>query len=407
MHMRKNKIFLFFTISLITTSLFANVHFSGIAGGSVGFAGKTKTETPFSLPFNSFVALQLNMSSWGIFRANFELASENITDGNIFVGQDAILKMNELSLVLTKNSNNLSNYFGFYLGTYEVVGQDEFLQRQFGIDPITSMITKNKTTLLTGIPLFENQGFGFSYTANLNSTPAALGFNIYFNMAEDDTSQLNFDLRTAFALQYITLDFSAGIGAPLQNKYGADDVILLIDTLYFHGGLTLLLGNVRTHSLFIQAGVQDVKISKGDFEKVFDPSNDFSFIFEPRIYSKNVKTSLSLYSLPQSVTEKMMYLKDSLGAAFSFYTDIVNTKKSNINLGFHLIASANEKSFINIIQDGFTSTISDNINFSITPFITFPLANGDFELHGQIGLSNITSDISVNYEIIAGYKKTF
>lgn len=404
--MKKNKFILLFTL-LFSTTLFANVNFSGFAGGSIGFAGKTNSDEPFGLPFNSFAALQLNMDSWGIFRANFELSSKDITEGNIFVGQDAILKMNELSLVLTKNSDKVSNYFGFYFGTYEVVGQDEFLQRQFGIDPFTSLITKNRTTLATGIPLFENQGIGFAYTANFNSTPGTFGINAYFNMAEDDTSQLNIDLRTAWALQYVTFDLALGVGAPLQNKYGAEDVILLIDTLYLHGGITLLLGNVHTHSLFLQAGVQNIKISKGDFEKEFDSVKDFSLIVEPRIYAKNFRTSLSFYSLPTTTINQMMYLKDSLGVAFSFSTDAFNTKKSNINLGVHLIGSATDKSFIDIFTDDFNSTVSDNINLYVTPFITFPLANGDFEVHGQIGLSNIKNDVSVNYEIIAGYKKTF
>ena len=76
-------------------------------------------------------------------------------------------------------------------------------------------------------------------------------------------------------------------------------------------------------------------------------------------------------------------------------------------MGVHLIGSATDRSFIDIFTDDFTSTVSDNINLYVTPFITFPLANGDFEVHGQIGLSNIKNDVSVNYEIIAGYKKTF
>ena len=106
---------IFALLFMFTQKVSADVNFSGMVGGSIGARGESGPDAGFEIPFNIFGAAQFNFGSWGIFRSNIELNSKNMAAGNIFTGQDASLKMNELSFVLTKNSGTIKNYFGFYL----------------------------------------------------------------------------------------------------------------------------------------------------------------------------------------------------------------------------------------------------------------------------------------------------
>lgn len=385
---------------------FADVNFSGMAGGSVGVSGDFSATPGFSIPFNGFAAAQLNFGSWGIFRANLGFASKNLAGGNLFTGQEATLKMNEVSLVLTKSSNSIKHYFGFYLGTYEVVGQDEFLQRQFGIEPFTSMITRNSTTLSTGIPLYNNYGAGFSYVMNFANAPGAFGVNLYFNENGSKIWQLNLDLRTAWTTKFLTIDVCAGIGAPLQNQYSGNNVLLLIDTLYVHGGASILIGSLYSHSFFMQAGIQDVEITNGGLGSSFSGIDDLALLAEGRIYSKEFKTRITAYSLPQETIKDMFYLKDTLGVVVSLYSDTIPVKNNNMTLGAHIIGALPNQSLTDVISGAAFSTIPA-INLYITPFISLPVADGEMEIMAQLGGLDIINNLTFNYQAKVGYKKTF
>ncbi|MBQ0003328.1 MAG: hypothetical protein KBT21_07300 [Treponema sp.] len=407
--MKKNKLFsVIISVLLLGGTCFADVTFSGMAGGSTGFSGIfNKDDSSFNIPFNAFAALQFNFGSWGIFRANMGLSAKNIANENIFEGQDAVLKMNEISLVLTKAGNSIKNYFGFYLGTYEVAGKDEYLQRHLGIEPFTSSVTKSETTLTCGLPLYENYGTGFSYVMDYNNVPGSLGFNLYINLIENSTPQLNFDIRTAWSTKLLTVDFAAGIGAPLQNKAAGTNVILLIDTLYLHGGLSLLLGNQYTHSLLIQGGIQNIAINPGSFEDSFEGIKDFSFIVEPRITSKHFKFRISAYSLPKNQLKDLLYLNDPLGADVNFYSDAIPVKNNNMTAGCHIIGSFSDESLISAITNEFDFTKMNSFNAYITPYLIFPVANGQLEIMGQFGACNILESMYFTGKIKAGYRKTF
>lgn len=408
--MKKNKLFsIIICILLSGGTSFADVTFSGMAGGTTGFAGDFNQDDPsFDIPFNAFAALQFNFGSWGIFRANMGLATKNLASGDIFKGQDATLKMNEVSLVLTKTGTSVKNYFGFYLGTYEVVGKDEYLQRHLSIEPFTSSLTKSATTLTCGLPLYQNEGVGFSYVMDFNEAPGSFGLNAYVNMKNNpEVPQFNFDLRTAWSTKQLTIDLSVGIGAPLQNTVGGNSVFLLIDTMYLHGGMSLLLGNRYTHSLFIQAGVQNIKINTGSLDSSFEGIDDFSCIVESRITSKHVKVRLSGFSLPKEQLSDLLYLDDPLGAALNIYSDAIPVKNNNMTAGAYLIGSFENDSLISAIASSFNVPDMSALNVYLTPYVILPVANGDLEIMGQFGALDILNTIHFNGKLKVGYKKSF
>ncbi|MBQ0161607.1 MAG: hypothetical protein KBS84_00430 [Treponema sp.] len=407
--MKKNKLFSILICILLSSGIsFADVTFSGMAGGTTGFTGDFDPSAPdFNIPFNAFAALQFNFSSWGIFRANMGFATNNLANENIFTGQEATLKMNEVSLVLTKTGTSIRNYFGFYLGTYEVVGKDEYLQRHLSIEPFTSSITKSQTTLTCGLPLYKNEGIGFSYVMDFNNAPGSFGLNAYVNLIGTTVPQFNFDLRTAWSTKTMTLDFAAGIGAPLQNTAGGNNVILLIDTIYLHGGLSLLLGNLYTHSLLIQGGIQHVTINPGTSPETFEGLDDFSFILEPRITTKHLKVRLSAFSLPREQLNDLLYLDDPFGFSINCYSDAIPVKNNNMTAGGYLIASFANDSLLSAISSNFDIPSMSPFNASIVPYVILPVANGDLEIMGQFTACDILNTMYFKGKLKVGYRKAF
>lgn len=404
--MKKIKISAIFGSLILAGSLAtADVHFTGMAGGTTGISGVTGPAPSFALPFNAFAAAQLNFNSWGIFRANFGLSTSNLATGELFTGQDAKIILNELSLVLSKTSGSVKHYFNFYFGTYEAVGKDEFMQRQFGILPVSSLLTKSATTLSCGVPLYENNGGGFSYTCNFSEIPGTIGFALYLNMSDPASLKLNFDLRTAWTAKLITIDFAAGIGIPLTTNPSS---FLAIDTFYLHAGASILLGNLYTHSLFIQAGVQNFTITAGTPIVPFNPAKDLSFIVEPRITTKYVKTRITAYNLTKDAVKDLFYLEDPLGASITVYSDAIPIKNNNMTAGVHLTASFSNHDIVSLFSDFSNDFMSlTDFNAFFTPFVTIPFANGEFEAMAQFGMLDILHERHIRYQAKVGYKKSF
>lgn len=404
--MKKIKISsLLVSIFLLSGISFADINFSTIAGGSMGISGTASKSPTFDIPFNAFAATQINFDSWGIFRANIEIHTQDILDKKLFTGQNATIKMNELSFLTTKSGKNIRNYFALYLGTYEAVGCDEHIIRQFGIEPYSSLITKSATTLSCGFSLYDNYGVGLAYTMNFANAPGTFGINSYFNKKGEEILNFNFDLRTAWTTRLITFDFATGIEFPLQNKYGGNDVVLLIDTLYAHGGLSVLIGSHYTHALLLQAGIQNVEIKKGSFGRNFDGTNDLSLLAEIRIYSKNIKSRLTAYNIPTTDINDMVYLYDPIGAVFTIFSDTIPVKNNNMTIGCHLIGSLPNQNLFTI-SNAFDSKIP-TINVFAAPFVTIPISNGSIEIMSEFGVLNILESISFNYQAKIGYKRTF
>lgn len=406
--MKKIKLFHFFIFAiLIASNAFADIDITSMVGSSTGVTNSFSEDKKFEIPFSAFYASQINIGNWGILRGNLEIKTRNIAGGNLLIAQDAKLKLNELSLVLKAPVGNRYNYFGFFAGTYEVIGRDEFIQRQFSVDPITSILTTDKTTLESGIPLYDNSGEGFSFTTNFAPLPGAFSINFYLTKTSDSIIQPNLDLRTAWVWKFATIDFSIGIGAPIQNQYKDDTVFILIDSLYFHSGISVLLGNNYTHSLFFQAGIQNIKITPSStFERTFNNLNDITLLIEPRIYSRIIKASFTLYDIPKSRIEERLYLRDQTGFAFSIYSDNINTRRSQLTLGLHTICSVKDNSLFSLIEN-ISNESNIVLNMFITPFAKLPIGDGYFEAMAQVGLLDFTKATSVDFNFILGYKRHF
>ena len=401
-----NRIFLILALLAALAPAYAAPSFSGAIGGTAGFdldIPLTGGSADFDVPLAGFAAVQANLAEWCVARAEIAVDASNFDFDDIFGSAQASIKLNELSVVLIRRAVTVSSFFSAFLGSYEQVGSDAFLMRHFGIEPISSRLTKSPTNL-TGVPILRTRGAGLSYIVNFDKAPVATGAYFYLgkNAAKDWT--LNLDARVAYAANLFTVDFLAGISSPLQDSYNNQDVVLMIDTICLHGGLNMLAGSKFTHSLLLQVGLKDVVVKgNGAGSKITDELN---FLVEPRINFNKFRMNISFFAYdPQSVKETT-YLPNEFGAALSFFKDDIETKNGFMTLGIHAIGALGGKSAMEFFTDGSYDGVT--YNAYVTPFIEMPLTpTASFEAMAQIGVRDLSGNQSLGFKVTASAKKVF
>lgn len=388
--------------------LHATPSFSGVAAGSIGVDGKIQLDngdSDWNLPIALFGAFQADFTEWFTTHAEIEIRARDFPLQDIFSGNEAVFKVHELSAIFSRRAITSTHYFSIYFGSYEALGTDTFLMRQFGIEQISSHLAKSVTNI-SGVPLYSSTGGGISYIARLDKAPVANGCYIYLNNQNDGKLALNLDYRLAVATDIFTMDFIAGLGSMVRDKGEHDDeYIIAIKTLTLHTGLNMFLGNKYTHGLLLQAGLNNLVLNGKNSLKIDD--SDISFFIEPRIRAKKLGVNVSAYALSQESVDDLLYLTDRLGAAATLYFDDIETKRFPILLGVHLIGSIADMG----ITDLFGGENLDGMKFNVflTPYIEIPFSkNSNFETMLQIGMLDVASSSrALNFKVVAGYRKVF
>lgn len=397
---------LIFAVLLSVSSLYASTFFSGYAGGKLNFASNSKAKTEAfdpDLTLQAFFAGQFSFSQNSWAHLEFSVDTEDLLTESIFENTKANFQIDELSYVIRGNLNNTSNYFSAFMGTYDPIGSDIFLQRYFSIEPIASKLTDSYMGLAGSI-LYPQFGFGIADVLRLHNYPMALGGYLYLNHEDEDYFVLNSDLRYACVYRYFTCDFAAGIGVPLANQYKGEDVIVAVDTIYWHAGTTMLIGNNYTNSLFLQAGIYNVAFSAKNTTTIVSP-NDIYLLFEPRFVSKNFHLNLSIYSIPESTTNKLLFVDDTMGADLNIYSANVMIGALNFTFGNHLSFSMH-KNFIDFANA--TELFNQGYNINITPYLSMPFLSGELHLQGKIKIMEFATGNAANaVSIDLGYRTTF
>ena len=401
-----NRIFLFCALLAAFWPAFAAPSFSGAIGGSAGIdldIPLSDGSPDFNVPLAGLAAIQANLTEWCVARGEIAIDASDFEFNDIFGSAQSSIKLNELSVVLIRRAVTASSFFSAFLGSYEQVGSDAFLMRHFGIEPISSRLTKSPTNL-TGVPILRTRGAGLSYIVNFDKAPVATGGYFYVGKNSADDWTLNLDARVSYAANLFTVDFLAGISSPLQDSYNNKDVVLMIDTICLHGGLNMLAGSKFTHSLLLQVGLKDLVV-KGNGAGTTN-GEELNILIEPRINFNKFRMNTSLFAYdPQSVKETT-YLPNEMGAAFSFYKDDIEIKNGYMTLGVHLIGAIGGKSALDLINGGDLSGAT--YNAYITPFMEMPIGQtASFETMTQIGVRDLAGSQSIGFKVTASAKKTF
>jgi len=359
--------------SLISSAVFADPFFSGIAGGKFKLTPDANAETTKpSLTLQAFIAGQLNFSQNIWSHMEFTIDTQNLISETLFDKTDSLFQVNELSIIFRQNIDSLSNYFSAFMGTYDPIGSDIFLQRMFGISPITSKITESWLGM-AGSLLYPHFGAGISDVIKLGN-PYAIGIYAYINHEDADYFVFNADARFGGTQRFFTWDIAAGLGAPLATKK-YDDVVLAVEKVNWHAGTTLLIGNNYTTALFAQAGVYNA-IFKSSEKRDPINLNDIYFLFEPRFIGKVTKTHLTAYYLPQKTVDNLIFVNDKLGVNFNIFSDANATRNTGMDFGLNMAFTIRDLGLAEVSSIP-SAIMAGNFNIHITPYLTSKIMKGE------------------------------
>lgn len=406
-------------VSILSVFLFsygnASTFFSGYAGGkaSLSLDNTKQVSNPdfpeiINLKLQAFFASQFNFTQNAWSHLEFSIDTDNLVSETIFKKTPAEFQIDELSFVLRAPILSSTNYFSFYLGTYDPIGSDIFLQRYLNSEPIASKITDSWLGMANTI-LYPHWGVGMADIVRINNLPIAAGAYFYINHennhGDENYYQPIIDFRFACLFRYITLDFSGGIGAPIISNPG-NGYISAIDRINAHFGTTMLIGNRFTTSLFFQGGLYNLEFT----ETSFTPE-DLYLLFEPRFNLGNIKAHLALFSLPQKTVKSLFYVDDSLGMNLNIFTDNLILFSKEYSTGCHFAIGLEDKNLIDIISESIngsmdTAAYTSALDIVVSPYISTYLFSGLLHLQGKIRplrFTNWKNPISIDI----GYKTQF
>jgi len=399
------KIIMLAAVISLAAALFAETAFSGYSGGKLNYASNPNETDSYDpdLTLQAFFQGQFNFSQnmWG--RLEFSIDTGDFLSKELFHKTDAFFKIDELSFTFKSRSDSDANYFSLFMGTYDPIGSDVFLQRYFGIQPIASKITESWLGL-SGSVLYPHFGIGIADVKRLLSSPIALGGYAYVNHEDDLHYVLNTDLRFACVYRYFTFDFAGGIGIPLSNNNQGKEVIASVEKVYWHAGTTMLIGNHYTQSLFIQAGLFNVPFTKRNGTEV--SPDDIYLLFEPRFLFDSAHVNLTVFSLPQDTVDQLIFVDDSLGVNLNIFGDTFSIGANRFTLGTNFSFSFTGKTFLDVVKP--MELIKGEYNITMTPYVSTNFLSG--ELHTQASIKFMKFGTSRWYDaftVDVGYTTKF
>lgn len=403
--MNRKHLFILAALFSFSTGLFAATSFSGYAGGKLNYASNQEAEEfDPDLKLQAFFAGQFNFSQNIWSHLEFSINTGDLLAQSIFHETESLFQIDEISLICRANLYNSANYFSTFMGTYDPIGSDIFLQRYFNIKPIDSKLTESYLGLAGSI-LYPHFGIGISDIIKLYNEPVAFGGYVYINHEDEDYYVLNADLRFASVLSYLTCDFAGGVGVPLADKYKGEDVIIAVEKVYWHAGTTILVGNNFTNSLFMQAGIYNASFRAKEDSSIVSPE-DIYILLEPRFLLKNTHINISLYSLPEKTAKKLLYINDTLGLNLNFYSEASLINSNTLTYGCHACFSLIDKTFQDLKDIADITT--DDFNVTLTPYIESQFLSGQLHLQATVRLMDFVRERPGHaFSVDLGYRTKF
>lgn len=396
--------------AVLSAALASAATFSGLAGleGKMSSAEDSGFFDPV-MSLTGFFQGQFNITQNFLFRTELSITTSDVIETKLTEDTEAVFCFDELSATYIKPFLGITQYFSVFKGTYEPVGSGHFLERQFGTGTIASSLSDSYYGNKCASP-FSIYGLGGAYIAHINTAPIAAGLYVYKNNENDEgIRQLNADLRYACAFDFITVDAILGVGAPMKTENGDEDVILLIDEVYLHTGLDMLLGNkLSPASLFVQFGFGTLPIKGGDANADIS-SDQIYLILEPRFSAESYKAHISLFSIPEKEAAKMEILEknNTLGINVNIFTDKLYIKNRNFTFGFNTTLSFLDKDFMDLKDISSFFDEDENFAVKISPYLGFPIMSGELKMMLQARLNGFSSDDEWqhHFKLNIGYKK--
>lgn len=370
--------------ALFSTGIFATT-FTGFTGGMLNYISNDSNLEKYDpdLTLQAFLQGQFNFSDSVWAHTEFSLDTKDFIDKDFFDATEAAFQINEMSLTYKTQKTADTSYYSFFMGTYDPIGSDIFLRRYFGIQPIASKLTESWLGMKGSI-IYPHFGIGVSAVRKFTATPLAVGGYAYINHEDDSHFVFNADLRLASVTRFLSIDFAGGFGTPVEkNKY--EETIASIEKIYWHAGITALIGNNYTQSLFIQTGLNNVPMSR-QTSTLFNPECIY-LLFEPRFKIQDGHVNLSIYSVPQSTADQLMYVVNPLGVNANIYSDAFTIGSRIFTIGTNFSLSFANKNFMDVID--FKGLLSTDKDISITPYLQTNFISGTLNAQTSVKIMKL------------------
>ena len=288
--------------------LTAESSLNSFAGADISLTPQ-KDDTPL-LKLNGVFAAQYNMNNNVLFRGCFGIKTDDIIENGFFQDTPSYFTINEFSASYRLPTSIITQQLAVFMGKYESLGSDEFMQKNFSTINYASPLFSKKLSLFSeGIVNYS--GIGLSYSMKFPS-PQALGFYFYYDK-KYNYNFLNFDLRFAAAFDTVLFDFGFGAALPLETTDSNDsEVFLLIRRCDIHAGFSLLLGNNPVTNLFIQAGLQRIQIKPMPDTTNISLKDLFLFV-EPRFTGNLLHCNVSFFCIPETQVADLPFIPQPIG----------------------------------------------------------------------------------------------
>lgn len=397
------KIFAALVLSF-SSNLFAANFFSGDAGFCASFINKSARKFEPSLFFNGFFAGQLSLTNALSVRADLSLRTSDIFINGPTKDSESVFRINEISAEYIKSFAGATHALTFFKGSSESIGSQHFIRRRLGTERYSSFLTE-KYLGVNAPDAYDVHGTGGSYSLTLKSLPISAGLCVSKNTDVPGEDELNGDFRLACAFRYLTMDFLVGSGAPVYTKNDAgEDVFLLIDTLYLHSGLDMLIGNSHTPlALYVLGGFDYLPLKKNDKTTDLKPKDVFMLV-EPRISIGKVKIHLSAWNIPAEKLTNLLFIEESLGANIRIFSDCLYTKNLDFSAGLSAGAGLTEK-YIDDIKSLESEDIKDCLSVTISPFAEIQANKGLLRIMLEANAIKLKDEKPDAVKLHIGYKK--
>ena len=367
--MTRTRFFLITSILILIlipmAGLTAESSLSSFAGADIDFI-PIKDNTP-KLKLNGVFATQYNMNNNLLFRGCFGIKTEDIIENGFFQDTPSYFTINEFSAAYKLPTGLITQQLSIFMGKYESLGSDEFMQKNFSsINYASTLFTEKLSLFSDGI--INYSGVGLSYSMRF-STPQAIGFYFYYDK-KYEYNFLNFDLRFASAFDTVLLDIGAGAALPLETTDSNDsEVFLLIRRCDIHAGFSLLLGNNPVTNLFIQAGLQRIQIKPMPDTTNISLKDLFLFV-EPRFTGNYLRCNVSFFCIPETQVASLPFIPQPIGCDIHLSSPDFIMFRTQTVLGIHAAVAC-----------GLTDDYKlKDLDIQITPYMDCTILGGSFNL---------------------------
>lgn len=358
-----NRFFIAFLLLLISFPAVYGSSFGSFLGTSAELVSE---DSDAALKLNGVFALQYSVDENLLFRGDFRVRTGNIFSGGFFQDTQGFFSVKELAVVYRFPAENTTQQASFFFRDVEGIGSDLFLSRHLGVNNFASPVLTPMADY-SSVSIYNYSGFGASYVVKL---PTANVFGLSMNYSGGDNTLISGDFRYAGIYDNLIIDSSLGLSLPYSNQDASgNDVLLLIEHMNLHFGVSALWGKSRHNSFFAQLGLRSFQLHPIDFSLL--TSDDLYFFFEPRIVGQTLNFNASIFNIPKAAAKDLVFFSKSLGVnlllSVSQFLFLGSTAEAGVGLS--------------LSTDGFKG-LADFMAYDLqlTPYVNYKLFGGSLSM---------------------------